>query len=92
MLTTTPTTAPAPKITTERLLSAQASPARDNAPVFRLITRNDDRINGSIPSWGPPQSGEEKVAQTLASSTSKLTPDTGMALSLNEQAAQPPER
>lgn len=72
------------QLTTEKLLSAPAS----NGAVFRLVTRNDDRINGSIPSWGAPASAQETVAQSLQASTSKVAPETNLALSLSQDSAE----
>lgn len=75
-------------ITTEKLLAAPAS----NGAVFRMIKAQNDRMAGSVPSWGPPQTPQEEVTQALAATSSRLSPDTSMALSLSaEQAEKKPE-
>lgn len=79
-----PTIQTGAELTTEKLLSAPAS----NGAVFRLVTRSDDRINGSIPSWGAPESSQESVAQALQSSTSRVSPETNLALSLSQDSAE----
>jgi len=74
-------------ITAEKLLSAPAS----NGAVFRMIRSGNDRIAGSMPSWGPPVTAQEEISQALAASTTRLAPETNMALSLaaSEADAKP---
>lgn len=78
------------QITPEALLrSPQSSPAQGaGQSVFRKVLSSDDRINGSIPVWGPPETPAEEVLQTLGSAgSSKLSPGTNLALSLSADTA-----
>lgn len=57
------------------------------ASVFSLRHTSDDRINGSIPAWGQPDSAKKAVEQALSNPLprQKLAPD--LALSLAEEPA-----
>lgn len=71
-------------IKTERLSSVQSG-----GEVFRLVKSQDDRIAGSMPVWGPPETPQEEISRKLAGAQSRLSPETGLALSLASQ--DPPE-
>lgn len=51
-----------------------ASKTVNKADVFRLACTSDDRINGSIPVWGKPETVEEDIASKLSAATKSAKP------------------
>ncbi len=64
--------------------SATSKPVARNE-VFRMQKSGDDRINGSIPVWGSPQTPEEEITANLATSA-KGAKDPSFATALAETA------
>lgn len=59
--------------------SVASKPVRQHE-VFRLTASSDDRINGSVPVWGQPQTPEEEITASIAAAKSSApTQELGLS-------------